>query len=353
MASRLWIDKYRPQSLGELDYHEELNNLLRNLATSSEIPHLLFYGPPGAGKKTRVLALLEEIFGSGVHRIKHEVRTFKQNSTSFEVNIQQSNFHIDLTPSDVAQKDKVVVQQVIKEIGSSRAPDSRVAFKAVILNQADYLTHEAQAALRRTLEKYTSTTRLILICNSLCRVIAPLRSRCLNIRVPAPSCDQIASILTKISEGEGIQVAPEFIDKLVGQSDRNLRKAIMSLQTASLKHGRLTPGTPVSVPEWEKQIREVAMNAIDEQTPRRLKLIRTKLYEILSCCIPPNTIFGFLSNVLVNSCSDGSIKYSIIDHAAKYQKQMQQGSKPIVHLEAFLARFMTIYRQHLTRSAFS
>lgn len=352
MASRLWIDKYRPQNLEELDYHIELKNLLKNLASSSEIPHLLFYGPPGGGKKTRVLALLEEIFGSGVHRLKHEVRTFKHNSSAFEVNLQQSNFHIDLTPSDVAQKDKIVVQQVIKEIGSSRAPDSRVAFKAVVLNQADYLTHEAQAALRRTLEKYTSTTRLILICNSLCRVIAPLRSRCLNIRVPAPSCDEIATILHKISAGEGIQVAPEFIDKLVGSCDRNLRKAIMSLQTASLKHGRLTAGTALTVPEWEKHVREVAQNAIDEQSPRRLKVIRSKLYEILACCIPPNTVFSFLSNALLNSCN-GEIKYSIIEQAARYQKQMQQGTKPIVHLEAFLARFMSLYKKHLTRTAFS
>mmetsp|Transcript_25473 Transcript_25473/g.44320 ORF Transcript_25473/g.44320 Transcript_25473/m.44320 type:complete len:353 (+) Transcript_25473:814-1872(+) len=352
MASRLWIDKYRPQNLEQLDYHAELNSLLKNLASSSEIPHLLFYGPPGAGKKTRVLALLEEIFGGGVHRLKHEVRTFKHNSTAFEVNLQQSNFHIDLTPSDVAQKDKIVVQQVIKEIGSSRAPDSRVAFKAVVLNQADYLTHEAQAALRRTLEKYTSTTRLILICNSLCRVIAPLRSRCLNIRVPAPSCDEIANILHKISASEGIHCEPAFIDKLVGACDRNLRKGIMSLQTAHLKHGKLSGATPLAVPEWEKHIREVAQNAIDEQTPRRLKVIRTKLYEILACCIPPNTIFSFLCNALISTCS-GDIRYSIIEQAAKYQRQMQLGTKPIVHLEAFLARFMSLYKKHLTRTAFS
>jgi replication factor C subunit 3/5 len=350
MVSRLWIDKYRPQSLNELNYHADLNNLLRNLATSSEIPHLLFYGPPGAGKKTRALALLEEIFGSGVHRVKHEVRTFKQKTTAFEVNLQQSNFHIDLTPSDVVQRDKIVVQQVIKEIGSSRAPDSRVSFKSVILNQADYLTHEAQAALRRTLEKYTSTTRLILICNSLCRVIAPLRSRCLNIRVPAPSYDEIAAILHTISVGEGLHAAPEFIDRLIRASDRNLRKCIMSMQTAALKHGKLTAVTPLACSEWEKQIREVAQNAIDEQSPRRLKVIRTKLYEILACCIPPNSVFSLLCKTLVSSCV-GDIRYSIIDNAAKYQRQMQLGTKPIVHLEAFLARFMSLYKAYLTRKA--
>ena len=66
----LWVDKYRPTNLSKLTIHEEITSKLSALAKSEELPHLLFYGPAGAGKKTRVNAMLREIFGAGADRVK-------------------------------------------------------------------------------------------------------------------------------------------------------------------------------------------------------------------------------------------------------------------------------------------
>lgn len=231
MACKLWIDKYRPLSLDQLDFHTQQCELLRQLARSGDLPHLLFYGPSGAGKKTRVLAVLNELFGPGVYKVKCETRSFKAGSSSnVDITVLQSNYHIDMTPSDVWHHDKVVVQKIIKEIGSSRNPDMR-SFKVVILNQADQLTHEAQASLRRTIEKYTATTRIVLVCNSLSRVIGPLRSRCLGIRVPAPENTDIRNILRFIASRENVDLPEPFIDRVIAFSNRNLRRAIMAIQT--------------------------------------------------------------------------------------------------------------------------
>ena len=65
----LWVDKHRPQSLSELTYHDGITTRLESLAKSCELPHMLFYGPPGAGKRTRVSALLAAIYGTGVHKV--------------------------------------------------------------------------------------------------------------------------------------------------------------------------------------------------------------------------------------------------------------------------------------------
>jgi replication factor C subunit 3/5 len=81
MAAKLWIDKYRPTSLDALDYHPQQKELLKQIAVAGDIPHLLFYGPSGAGKKTRVLALLNEIFGQNVYKVKCETRSFKAGSS--------------------------------------------------------------------------------------------------------------------------------------------------------------------------------------------------------------------------------------------------------------------------------
>ena len=94
--SALWVDKYRPQSLDRLDYHKDQAAQLARLAAAGDLPHMLFYGPSGAGKKTRVMALLRAIFGAGVERVKLQHRAFKTPSgKAIEVTTIASAYHIE------------------------------------------------------------------------------------------------------------------------------------------------------------------------------------------------------------------------------------------------------------------
>ena len=65
----LWVDKHRPQYLDKLDFHPSINNRLKKLAQSGDLPHLLFFGPSGGGKKTRIMALLRELYGGAVEKV--------------------------------------------------------------------------------------------------------------------------------------------------------------------------------------------------------------------------------------------------------------------------------------------
>ena len=351
MSAKLWVDKYRPSTLGDLSYHSDLSRLLDRLGESGDIPHLLFYGPSGAGKKTRILALLHKIFGANVMKVKCEVRNFKAGSLNTEITVLQSNVHIDMTPSDVGFKDKVVVQQMIKEIASSKNPDGR-SFKVLVLNQADHLTDEAQAALRRTLEKYTATTRVVLVANSLCRIIAPLRSRCLGIRVASPTEPEIKEVLLKIAAEERQNLTPLLLQRIVSSSNRNLRRAIMIMQTAFIQHGKLADDCQIPVPEWEKYVREITTNVLEEQSPKQLKLVRGKLYEVIANCISPTTIFITLTRELLARI-DPTMKPWLINEAAKYELTMKSGSKHIIHLEAFIAKFMSGFKDFTNNVLFS
>ena len=110
-----------------------------------------------------------------------------------------SNYHIELNPSDVGIYDYIVVQEIIKEIAQYRQLDSSakhpfkgtISFNSlklvVVLNEVDNLSRNAQAGLRRTMEKYTGSCRLILCCENSGRIIPPIRSRCLCIRIAAPT----------------------------------------------------------------------------------------------------------------------------------------------------------------------
>jgi replication factor C subunit 3/5 len=105
----------------------------------------------------------------------------------------------------------------------------------VIIDQADELTREAQAALRRTMEKYTSSMRLILCCNSLSKIIAPVRSRCLLMRVGRPETEEVVRVLQDVANKEGIRLHETLATNIAEQAERNLRAALLSLESTAVR----------------------------------------------------------------------------------------------------------------------
>lgn len=194
----LWVDKHRPRQLDDLDYHKEQAQQLKNLAQQSDFPHLMFFGPSGAGKKTRILCLLRELYGEGVEHIKNETFQFTTASNrKLEILTIGSNYHLEINPSDAGIHDRIVVVELIKQIAQTRNLNQagQREFKVIVLSEVDSLTKDAQHALRRTMEKYMSTCRIILCVNSTSRVIAAIRSRCLGIRMSAPTVEEISNVL--------------------------------------------------------------------------------------------------------------------------------------------------------------
>ena len=190
----LWVDKHRPTALEKLSYHAELGERLGSMAEDGDIPHLLFYGPSGAGKKTRVQCLLKALYGAGAEKQRLEHREFKTpTNKTIEVTTVASNYHIEMNPSDAGSNDRFVVQEVIKEIAQSGSVLAKTgaqkkgpAFKVILMVEVDRLSRQAQAGLRRTMEKSSSACRLVMICTNPSKVIDPIRSRCLGIRIAAP-----------------------------------------------------------------------------------------------------------------------------------------------------------------------
>lgn len=199
-------------------------------AQSGDFPHILVYGPSGAGKKTRIVATLRELYGPGVEKIKIDSRVFQTTSNrKLEFNIVSSVYHLEITPSDVGNYDRVVVQDLLKEVAQTQQVDlsAKQRFKVVVINEADNLSRDAQAALRRTMEKYSPNLRLILLANSTSNIIAPIRSRTLLIRVPAPSEDDICLALTKVGEREHFQDVEALTRRIAKECNRNLRRALL------------------------------------------------------------------------------------------------------------------------------
>lgn len=350
----LWCDKYRPQKLAQFDYHTEQAQMLKRLSSSANFPHLFIYGPSGSGKKTRVSALLYEMFGDASTRLKIEMKVFEANSGKKVIQrIVSSNYHLEVNPSENGFYDRVVVQELIKDVATSGSLSKSHPFKVVVIVDADRLTKEAQQSLRRTLEKYVSTCRLILIGERSSRVIPALKSRCFMVRNPAPEHSVILKCLQKICSEESAQVKDSILEQIIeSYSDRNLRRAILLLQSYLINSESNNSKGKIIPSKWLTVIDNLARKLSESQSVKKVNEIRTMLYELHTHLIPPELVLRLLTGRLLDYCLDDQMRSDLIGLAATVDHRLAQGSKPIIHLELFAVKFMTSFRCSVEKVAF-
>ena len=342
----LLVDRCRPRTFDTIDLHRDVCASLKRLVSNGNYPHIVFYGPSGSGKHTLASALLREIYGPGADKQKVEFRSFKNgsSSTSVDIRIVSSVYHVELSPSEVGNKDTVVIQQMIKELAQS-PPIGDYQFKTVIISDADCLSKQAQAGLRRTMEKYSSYCRIILITESLSRLIAPIRSRCLPVRVRAPDMTEIDAVLSKSVSEENVRVPANSIQSIASNCDRDLRRAYLLVDCArNINQGTSSFDIKKTMAgSWEDGVNMIADGMIAEQTPRKLLEIRNRLYDLLSVCIPADAILRKLVKELVRRSPD-KIHSEIISAASGCSHLLRLGTKDEFHLEYFCVQFMSLYR---------
>mmetsp|Transcript_16511 Transcript_16511/g.20229 ORF Transcript_16511/g.20229 Transcript_16511/m.20229 type:complete len:202 (-) Transcript_16511:245-850(-) len=193
------------------------------------------------------------------------------------------------------------------------------------------------------MEKCTTTCRLILCCENPSKVIDPVRSRCLGIRVAAPKESEIVTILNHVASLEHLFLPPKLAARIAKLSQRNIRRALLSLETCAATNSTLTDDLTIHPPDWFSFIQSIASDILSDQSPQRLLSTRDKLYDLLSKCIPPDLIIKSLVSTILPKLDD-DLKANMLKSAALYEHRIQLGSKPIFHLEAFIANFMAHYK---------
>ncbi|KAI0637174.1 replication factor C [Trametes polyzona] len=235
-----WVEKYRPKTIEDVSAQEHTVAVLRKTLTSANLPHMLFYGPPGTGKTSTILALARQLFGPD----------------NFRSRVLELNASDERGISIVREKVKNFARQTprAQAVSSDGKTYPCPPYKIIILDEADSMTQDAQAALRRIMELYARITRFCLVCNYVTRIIEPLASRCSKFRFKPLDPSSTSARLAHIAAAESVPVPPETVSALIATSHGDLRRAITYLQSAS----RLALASDPPAPITPRDVQEIA-----------------------------------------------------------------------------------------------
>ncbi len=304
------MEKYRPRTLAEVVGQEETVERLKAYVKSGGIPHLMFAGSPGTGKTTCAIALARDLFGE-----------------------DWKGRFLELNASD--ERGIGVVRGKIKEFARVGTTEHS-GIKIVFLDEADALTHDAQSALRRTMEKYTQTTRFVLSCNYSSKIIDPIQSRCAVFRFRPLTTEQVKKFIRRIAQEEKVQIAPDGVDALVFIAKGDLRKTVNTLQVAAALGGPIDADaiyktTSTARPEDVKRLLETALggdfigarNVLDDL--------------LIEYGLSGEDVIRQVHRSVFDLTVPDALKVRLVDKVAEAEFRLVEGANERIQIEALLA----------------
>lgn len=325
----LWCQDFCPVTLDACDLHPVLAQRLKKIGTPSyEMCNLFLYGPQGCGKKTLARALVKSRFPALAFRVDKVKRIVKATeSKKLTIHTLRSKCHMEVNLADAYGYAKEVLRDIIEEFASLTHFEMKGQQRIVLLLQPTVLDFDAQMSIVNMMDKYAKTCRFILCCTQLSSLINPIRSRCLCIRVPAPSPSHILTILSKRTQHM------QFPQEVVRECKGNVRRALLILQHWHEK-GELTR------PHWEQILVEMVNKIKVKESVAVLLKARIRLNDILSSWgIPAKQVLAFLIDSFLTFGTD-KFKFQVVRWGAHYDSSLNKSNKPLFQIEAFLAKMM-------------
>jgi replication factor C small subunit len=312
IKEEIWIEKYRPAILDDIVGQDPIVKRLKSYVKTRNLPHLLFSGPPGVGKTAAAISIVREIFSDN----------------------WRNNF-IELNASDERGID--IIRHKVKDF-ARMAPLGEADFKVIFLDEADALTNDAQSALRRTMERYSATTRFILSCNYSSKIIDPIQSRCAVYRFKPLDSGAIEKRITYIAGQEGLNVTNEGMLAIIYVASGDMRRAINALQAAALLGDKVDEETIYQITSTAKP--EEIWDFIKTALKGDFVSARSMLDDLLlSKGLSGEDIVIQIHRAMLDMDIPDKDKVRLIDRIGEIDFRLTEGANERIQLEALLAYF--------------
>jgi replication factor C small subunit len=313
-----WTEKYRPKALSEVIGQRLIVDRLKSFVERGNFPSMIFAGPPGIGKTACAVAMARDLYGENLGSALKE-----------------------LNASDERGID--VIRGAVKEFAKTISV-AKVPIKIIFLDEADALTADAQHALRRTMEMFSSETRFILSANYASKIIEPIQSRCVVFRFRPLTEEEMQKYIVRIAKGESLDIDEKAIGALVYVGDGDLRKLTNILQSAAMQNKKIT----------EASIYDVAARARPKEVMAMLKCslsgdfnsARTELDNLMfKHGMSAEDILTQCYREIHNMDVDNEAKLSAIKDMGEYNFRIVEGANERIQLEAMLAGFALLKKK--------
>lgn len=310
VSDKIWVEKYRPQTLDDIVGHEEVVKRMKKFLDTEDIPHVVFAGKQGIGKTAIIQAFAKEKYGADNWR-----------NNILELNASDER-GIDTI------RDKVKNYAVQGTIGDHQ-------YKIVFLDEADQLTKDAQTALRRIMEDHADVTRFFLSCNYLSQIIGPIQSRCAPFSISPLTDDDLYRIGKNVAEQENITIADDTLKLMVNAADGDARKLINSMQAAVYEGEIDENGVSVVVQTVDEAlIHQIVDTAIEGDLDDAMRQLDV---EVLKEGVPTNLLCDTFLKVLKKKDLPGDVKAKMLDKVAETNWRAMRGANPHVQFHSLLA----------------
>lgn len=308
----MWVEKYRPKKLKDVAGQKAIIERLLAYVKAKNVPHMIFAGPAGTGKTTSALALSKELFGES----------------------WSQNFN-ELNASD--ERGIGIIRGKIKNFART-APIGHTPFKIIFLDEADSLTTDAQAALRRTIERYTHICRFILSVNYSSKIIEPIQSRCTMFRFRPLKAEEITNYIRRIAQKEKLEITKDGLDTLIFVSQGDLRKAINVLQVGASLQNKITADVlyETTATVNPKEVESLIMVSLkgDFMAARNLLYLLLNQYGLSG-----EDLIKQIHRAIFDLTIPDELKINLIEKTGEVEFRLTEGSNEHIQLESLLAQF--------------
>lgn len=321
----VWVEKYRPDSLGDIMGNEQEVQRMTDWVSDSSMPNVLLWGPQGTGKTAAAVAFAKDKYGD-----------------------EWKNHMLQLNASDERGID--VVRDKIKSFASQGGVLGDKGFNIVLLDEVDNMTRDAQPAMRRIMEDYSDRTRFFLICNYPNKLIDPIQSRCAPLQMSPLGPDQILDLLHHVATEENLNYEERQLETIVEQAEGDARKAIHTLQSATSGEQVVDEFIEAVVSLIDRdEVEELVRLAVNEQQEGAMD----KIDGMLKSGIDAQALCDVLVDVILERDDLPADSQSmLIDKVADCEWRILHGSNPGTQLRALvtdirMARHMSLdpYRE--------
>ena len=330
-------------------FHNSKLDIYKNY---KNMPNLLIHGSSGCGKHTLIRLLLSDIFDNSINDTFLETYYIKGYGNSvIDVEIEQSKYHIIIEPNNTGL-DKYLIQEIVKEYAKKKIINvsyNKYPFRVVLINNVDNLHYYAQTSLRCTMEKYNKTCRFILCCNQTSKIIDPIISRCLDIRIPAPTYDDMNSLIYHILLNEKKMLSKTKIDYIIKKGDYNIKITLWILYMIIYKIKDIELS-------WKKSL-DTIINFMIDLKDKNIKLneqiiitTRNILYNIFTTNIPcVEILIEIINKIIYSNQFENTLLNIIFQLSSETENRLNKGKRSIIHLDAFICKvYYNIYKFYNT-----